>query len=114
MRVPSNEPLAARHILRVDILGSAAREGIARCAKHLVFRWRHSGLRARLLSMVLIAILPLFGLVILRGVEERKRLTAEAYVEATRVVNVAVSEQERLVADAQYLLWSLFRLPEVW
>jgi HAMP domain-containing protein len=77
-------------------------------------RWLSvSSLRARLLLLVLLALIPARGLGIYTAWEMRQVARAEALQDAMRMARVASTAGERLVEGAQQILITLARLPEV-
>ena len=77
-------------------------------------RWPSiSSLRARLLLLVLLALLPARGLGIYTAWEMRQVARTEALQDAMRMARVASTAGERLVEGAQQILITLARLPEV-
>ena len=77
-------------------------------------RWPSaSSLRARLLLLVLLALIPTRGLGVYTAWEMRQVARAEALQDAMRMARVASTAGERLVEGAHQLLITLARLPEV-
>src|SRR5512135_1199533 len=77
-------------------------------------RWRFvSSLRARLLLLVLVALIPARGLGIYTAWEMRQDARTEALRDAMRLARVASSVGERLVEGTHQVLLTLARLPEV-
>lgn len=72
-----------------------------------------SNLRVRFLGLVLVAVLPALGLLILSANEQRDRAIADAQAEASRVVNLAAADQGRVIESTRQLLVVLSRLPEI-
>ncbi|MFL6648423.1 MAG: hypothetical protein ACJ8KO_10730, partial [Sulfurifustaceae bacterium] len=72
-----------------------------------------SGLRARLLLLVLFAIVPAFAASTYSAILERQEAASDAAREATNLVQLAAREQRRLLASTRQLLVSLSKLPEV-
>jgi PAS domain S-box-containing protein len=70
-------------------------------------RGSFTGLRSRLLLLVLIALAPALAMILLAGLEQRHRAAAEAKVEAMRLVGVASTSQRQLLEDARQLLVDL-------
>jgi signal transduction histidine kinase/HAMP domain-containing protein len=75
-------------------------------------RW-FSGLRVRLLLLVLIAVLPALVLTISSGLEQRQVAAAQARQEAQRLAWFASADQARLIEAAHQLLVILAQLDEV-
>jgi len=82
-------------------------------SQELVLRSPFASLRARLLWLVLMAILPAMGLVLYTGLEQRREAAAQAKDEALRLVRVASANQAQLIEGARQLLIALAELPEV-
>ncbi len=72
-----------------------------------------SGLRVRLLLLVLLAILPAFALILYAGREERHRRATEVEEEALRLARLVSVEYKHLVDGTRELLLALSRLPPV-
>lgn len=73
----------------------------------------HFSLRARLIQLVLLAILPAVGLILYTGAEERRRASRDATSEALRLARVVSISHQRLIDSTRQLLVVLSRLPEV-
>lgn len=71
------------------------------------------GLRAQLLLLVFVAVIPAFGLIGYDAVSERRDSVAQAERDAAGLVRLAAREHSRLLASARQLLLSLSKLPEV-
>ena len=71
------------------------------------------GIRVRLLLLVLLAIIPAFGLIVYSGFEQRRLAARQAQEEALRLVRLAAQEQEAAIGGARQLLQVLASLPEV-
>jgi len=71
------------------------------------------GLRAQLLVLVLVAVIPAFALIGYQAINERRDSVAQAERDATNLVRLAVREHTRLLASARQLLLSLSKLPDV-
>lgn len=63
-----------------------------------------SGLRPRLISIVLFAILPSLGLLLYTNLEQRRHAIADARHETLRLTSLVVSEQEALLQHTRQLL----------
>jgi len=74
---------------------------------------RISGLRARLIALVLLAVLPAVALILYNGHRHVERAKEQTLHEAQQLVAVAVADHTRLLADTRQLLLTLARLPEV-
>jgi len=72
-----------------------------------------SNLRVRFLLLVLVALLPALGLLIVSANEQRDEALATARNDARRVANLAAADQGRLIESTRQLLVVLARLPEV-
>src|SRR6185503_8533583 len=72
-----------------------------------------SRLRARLLALVLLAILPALGLVLYTGFEQRAVARADAEASAMRVVKLAAASQKQHFEATRQLLATLAQLPQV-
>ena len=71
-----------------------------------MFRWT-KGLRAQLLALVLVAVIPAFGLLGYDAVTERRESVIQAERDATNLARLAAREHSRLLAGARQLLLSL-------
>ncbi len=76
-------------------------------------RFSLSSLRARLLLLVLIAVLPALGLIAYEGVGHRRQHAAEAQEEALRLARLASDEHRQLIEGAHPLLTGLAQFPAV-
>jgi PAS domain S-box-containing protein len=72
-----------------------------------------SSLRVRLLLLVLVAVVPILGLMVYTNGELRRRAAADAEGEALRLARIAASDQRDLMKDTRQLLFALAQLPEV-
>lgn len=72
-----------------------------------------STLRARLLLLVLLAVLPALGLMLYTADEERRIAAAWAQEDALRLVRLTSTDQEQLIEGARQLLSVMAQLPEV-
>lgn len=72
-----------------------------------------SGLRARLLLLVLLAVIPALGLTLYSNLEERQLRKAQVQEHALRLSRIVSADHERLIEDARKLLAALSRLPGV-
>jgi hypothetical protein len=70
-----------------------------------------SGLRVRLLVLVLLAVIPALGLTLYTNLEERELRKAQVQEYALRLSRIVSADHERLVEDARKLLATLARLP---
>jgi signal transduction histidine kinase len=76
-------------------------------------RFSFSSVRARLLILVLLAVIPSLGLALYTGLEQRRLAAVEAQKDAVRVLEHSVMQQDLLIAGARQLLLALTKLPEV-
>ena len=74
---------------------------------------RLKSLRARLLAIVAVSVVPAFGLIVYTGLEQRREAVGLAQEAAVRLARLAASEQGRRLGGARDLLVALSRLPEV-
>jgi signal transduction histidine kinase len=72
-----------------------------------------SSLRARLLLLVLLAVIPALGLTLYTNLEERKLRKAQVQEHALRLSRIVSADHERLIENARKLLASLARLTPV-
>ncbi|MGE3270144.1 MAG: ATP-binding protein [Chloroflexota bacterium] len=72
-----------------------------------------TSLRGRLLLLVVLAAVPLFGLAFYSYLEQRNRATSQAQAEALRLARLAASDQRGVIEDARLVLITLSALPEV-
>jgi len=70
-------------------------------------------IRAKLVLLVLIAILPVSGLVVYGGLRLQKEQTGDVHEKALELVRNLAMEHERAVASTRQLVMALSRLPEV-
>jgi PAS domain S-box-containing protein len=70
-------------------------------------------IRAKLVILVLIAVLPVTGMVIYSGLRLRQEQTAEAHLKALELGRNLAIEHERTAASTKQLLMALSMLPEV-
>ncbi|HKJ22164.1 MAG TPA: EAL domain-containing protein [Gammaproteobacteria bacterium] len=73
----------------------------------------YTGLRARLLLLVLMAVLPVFGLIGYTAVSQRHEATAAAKRDTMTLVRLAAREQSQLIANTRQLLMGLAKVPAV-
>lgn len=72
-----------------------------------------SGLRVRLLLLVLLAVIPALGLTLYTNLEERQLRRALVQEHALRLSRIVSADHERLIEDARRLIVALARLPAV-
>ncbi len=72
-----------------------------------------SGIRARLLLLIALAVGPLFVFTLYQGFEERRRAGVREREDARRLVLLFAAEHGRVVADARQLLFVLAQAPAV-
>jgi cache domain-containing protein/GAF domain-containing protein len=70
-------------------------------------------LRARLLLLVLVAMMPAIAVVAYTTLSERQQAAARAQKDALNLVQFAAAEQQRLIASTRQLLHGVSKLPEV-
>ncbi len=73
----------------------------------------HSSLRARLIQLVLLAVLPALGVIVYSAGEQRITDSQEARRDALKLVRIVSTSQQRLIDSTQHLLVALSLLPEV-
>jgi hypothetical protein len=73
----------------------------------------HRSLRARLIQLVLLAVLPALGLILYSAAEQRQLARSSAESEALRAVRVLVASHERLIESTRHLLIALSRLAKM-
>jgi HAMP domain-containing protein len=81
-------------------------------------RWRMlpsfgSNLRVRFLLLILVAMLPGFGLTLHLGFEQRQQALVKAREEALQLVGAAAARQEHLIESKRQLLVTIAQLPDV-
>lgn len=76
-------------------------------------RLSSSGLRVRLLLLVLLAVIPAFALILYSGREERRHRATEVEEEALRLARLVSVEHKHLVDGSRELLLALSRFPPV-
>ncbi|MBI4786433.1 MAG: diguanylate cyclase [Chloroflexi bacterium] len=72
-----------------------------------------STLRVRLMLLVLIAILPVFGLTLYGDLEQRRQAIADIQHKAERALQLTVTKQGELIHSTRQLLMLLAQLPQV-
>lgn len=72
-----------------------------------------SGVRVRLVLLVLLAVGPALGLIFYAAEEQRSAAVGEAQQNALRLARLVSANQDRLVEGAQQLLTALAQIPEV-
>jgi diguanylate cyclase (GGDEF)-like protein len=72
-----------------------------------------STLRARLLSLVLLAVLPAVAVIIDTGIEQRRSAVREAQENALRLVRLVARDHAHLIQEGRQLLTALAEIPEV-
>src|SRR3954447_4029015 len=70
-------------------------------------------LRVRLMLLVLIAVVPAFGMIVHSAIEQRRMGTEAALHEGMRLAKSGAATHERMVEGAQQLLITLSQLDEV-
>ncbi|MCX7826264.1 MAG: cache domain-containing protein, partial [Verrucomicrobiae bacterium] len=81
--------------------------------RRLIRRLITPSLRMRLLTLVLLAVVPAMALTLYTAAERREEAARGAKEDALRVARLAAGAQERFVEGARQLLIFLARLPEV-
>lgn len=76
-------------------------------------RFFFTGLRVRLLLLVLGAVVPVLGLTVYTNTELRRLAADHAEAEALRLVRIAASDQQDSIHDTRQLLFALAQLPEL-
>jgi len=76
-------------------------------------RARFLSLRGRLLALVVLVLLPWFGLVLYTGAEQRQIAVAHAQDNALRLVHLVASSQAAQIEAAEELLTAFARLPQL-
>jgi signal transduction histidine kinase len=72
-----------------------------------------SSLRARLLLLVLLAAVPVLGLILYTDLEQRRLAADQAQEDALRFARLAAADQAQLIQGAHQLLTALSQLPAV-
>jgi two-component system, cell cycle sensor histidine kinase and response regulator CckA len=72
-----------------------------------------SGLRERLLLLVLISVLPGFAMTWFAGRESRERLRGDVVLDTVRLARILADDQERVLDGTHQILSELAALPEV-
>jgi signal transduction histidine kinase/ActR/RegA family two-component response regulator/HAMP domain-containing protein len=72
-----------------------------------------SSLRARLLLLVLVAVLPAAGLIVFTTWEQRRQAREAVQGDALQLAELVATDHQRLIEGARQLLTALARLPEV-
>jgi hypothetical protein len=76
-------------------------------------RLRFTGLRARSLLLVLLAVLPALALTLLSGLERRRVDLARVREDALQLAQIAAFTEQQLMESTRQLLIALAGLPEV-
>ena len=74
---------------------------------------RPSSLRVRLLVLVLLAIVPLLGLILYNAAERRALAADRAHTDALQIARLAASTQAQFIEQARQMLVSLAERPEL-
>src|SRR4029434_477633 len=72
-----------------------------------------TSVRARLLLLVLLAVIPALGLTLYTNLEERQLRKVQVQEQAMRLSRLVSADYERLIEDARQLLVTLAELPAV-
>ena len=70
-------------------------------------------LRVRLLSLVILAIVPALGMIFYTNIDMRRMVVDDAKEGAVRLTRLAARDQEDLIRDTRQLLFALAQLPQV-
>jgi len=73
----------------------------------------YTGIRGRLVSLILLGLLPVFVLVILDSLSERKRHISASYEDTKRLARLAAAKEGALIEGARQLTIALSVLPAV-
>jgi len=76
-------------------------------------RSRLGGLRLRLVGLLLLALLPAFGLMIFSASESRSRAIEDAQANAMRLTELATANQRQLIDSSRDILITLAQLPAI-
>jgi len=76
-------------------------------------RFSFSSLRARLLLLALLAVLPALGLILYTDLEQRRLAATQAQDDALRLARLAAADQGQLLQSTHQLLTALAQLPAV-
>ena len=76
-------------------------------------RFSFGSLRLRVILLVFLAILPLFGLTLYSNLQQRQKAKVNAEQDALRLARIAALQQEQLIESTQQLLIVLAQLPVV-
>jgi signal transduction histidine kinase len=76
-------------------------------------RLAFSSLRARLLVLVCLAVIPALGLILYTAAEQRQLAAEDAQADAQYVAQLIAADQERLIAETRQLLLTLAHLPAI-
>ncbi|MBM4299566.1 MAG: hypothetical protein FJ143_17640, partial [Deltaproteobacteria bacterium] len=74
---------------------------------------RFSSLRSRLVLLVLVAVVPIFALILFSAARHRELTANQVKNTARGVARAVASEQDRLIENAHQFLVTLARLPQV-
>src|SRR5687768_12479354 len=72
-----------------------------------------SSLQVRLLLLLLLGVLPAFGLACYLGAEHRQQAMAKGHADALRLARAAAATQARVIESERQLLVTIAALPEV-
>jgi signal transduction histidine kinase len=76
-------------------------------------RQAFSSLRARLLILVCLAVIPALGLILFTAADQRQVASEKAQADAQWLVQLIAADQERLIAETRQLLLTLAYLPAI-
>jgi diguanylate cyclase len=74
---------------------------------------RARSLRARILWLVLLAVIPALGAIVYGGIEARRQAASRVHQELQSVVRTAGLDQQRLIVETRQILVLLSQLPQV-
>lgn len=76
-------------------------------------RWFLSGIRTRLILLVLCAVVPALGLMLYSAQEQRRAIAVEGQQNALRLARIVSASQDELIEGAHQLLIALAQIPAV-
>lgn len=74
-------------------------------------RFSFASVRARLISLVFLCLLPALGLTLYTNLEQRRLEMAQARENVLRLTRITAAREERLIEGVRQLLIALARLP---
>jgi PAS domain S-box-containing protein len=75
---------------------------------------RFSSFRVRLMLIIVLAVLPMAGLILYTGLEEQRYAAADALREAMQMTRFASDSQDRSIGEGHHLLSGLAQFPGLW